>query len=101
MSVRVHGKDYVVKKNKLDLHKKKIESISEIEGLDQLANLQVLILWGNKITEIKGLDALVNLKTLILGSQSHENLGNPITEIKGLDRLENLEELNLSYTPVT
>ncbi|MBA7657683.1 hypothetical protein ES703_65623 [subsurface metagenome] len=42
----------------LELRKRGINSISEIEGLSQLKELQSLNLWGNNITEIKGLEEL-------------------------------------------
>ena len=120
MSVRVHGKEYSVKKDKLNLMGKGISAISEIEGLENLPDLRVLNLGGvlrkNHITEIKGLDALVNLQELDLGSnriteikgldtlvnlQKLNLISNKITEIKGLDALVNLQELDLGYNQIT
>lgn len=92
MSVRIRGKEIPVKMKKgqltLNLSRKKIRKISEVEGLDQLTNLQVLVLNHNKIEEIEGLEALTNLQVLDLAS-------NRIRVIKNLDHLLNLERLYL------
>lgn len=76
---------------RLDLSRKGIESIAEIEGLDKLVNLKTLILADNKITKINGFDSK-NLTTLQSLSLSH----NRITKIKDLDDLVNLTELAIS-----
>ncbi len=66
----------------------KIESIRDVEGLDQLVNLEQLIVYDCGITRIEGLNRLVNLKQLSLDK-------NKITKIEGLDQLVNLKSLNL------
>lgn len=53
-----------------------------------------MYLSNNLITEIKGLANLRNLNILILVS-------NKITEIKGIDSIEKLGILNLSDNPIT
>jgi len=69
--------------------------ISEIEGLDNFVNLEVLSLRNNRyITEIKGLDKLTKLRVLRLD-------GNSIDKIKGLDNLKNLEVLWLGFNRIT
>jgi hypothetical protein len=86
MSVRIRGKDFLVVKNKLDLRKQGIQWISEIEGLDLLADLRELDLRDNNITRIEGLEKLANLERLDLrdnpvafwlqyhvGSNAHDN----------------------------
>ncbi len=93
--VKVHGKKIEVEANgDLHLSSMYIKDISEIKGLESLANLQMLRLNGNQISEIKGLESLANLQTLHL-------IGNQITEIKGLESLANLEGLRLSYNQIT
>jgi len=72
----------------LDLSGKGIKSITEIENLGTLTELQVLKLSNNQIDEIVGLDNLTKLRKLDLSN-------NKITEIDGLKNLINLKELNL------
>jgi len=93
----------------LELRKRGINSISEIEGLSQLKELQSLDLWGNNITEVKGLEELSKLERLNLGANqiseikgiegliwlTHLSLGDKISEIKGLEKLINLTHLTL------
>jgi Leucine-rich repeat (LRR) protein len=97
MSVTVHGNQYLVKvksgKQSLDLRKKKISDISEIQWLESLTELQELNLGTNAITEIKGLEALANLRILDLSY-------NQITEVKGLENLTQLQDLILLGNPV-
>lgn len=93
MSVRYKGKEFRVKKNKLNLKGKNIESIYQIEGLSELTNLEVLNLAKNNIIEIQGLETLKNLKTLSLTN-------NRIETIKGLQNLTNLEELWLDKNKI-
>ncbi len=97
-SVTVNGKEYKVKTTKegvtLDLQRKKITDISQIEGLPALTNLQSLDLNSNQIREIKGLDTLANLQSLNLN-------GNQISEIKGLDALANLQGLYLASNKIS
>ncbi len=87
-AVMVRGKVVEVKNRRLNLSWMDIRDITEITGLDNLAELEVLILSFNKIREIKGLDNITNLKELYL----HDNL---IEEIKGLENLVNLQVLFL------
>lgn len=91
--VTVRGKNYYVKKGKLEIRFKKLADISEINGLEQLTNLQELVLDHNKIKEIKGLHALTQLRKLDLRF-------NEITEIKDLSHLSNLKELLLKGNPI-
>ena len=79
---------YVIKGGKLDLHSKNIKDISEVQGLKNFSELQVLYLDRNEISEIKGLDGLKKLRVLELSNNS-------ITEIKELQDLINLQWLNL------
>jgi len=92
MFVVFKGKEYQVKMKKsrltLNLSRKGIKDISEIEGLEALTNLQVLNLNHNKIVNIRGLGTLGNLQDLNLAS-------NQIEVIKNLDHLTNLKRLNL------
>jgi len=92
MSVTYLDKEYKATENNgimtLDLSRKGIKNISEIEGLEALTELRVLNLSKNQISEIKGLDTLKNLVELDLSS-------NIITEIRGLTNLTNLRKLNL------
>ena len=121
MSVVYKGKTYNVETNKkgqltLNLWGLGILDIFEIEGLYNLNNLEVLLLFHNKITEIKGLDSLSNLQELDLSGNNIkeikglENLinlrvlkiiNNQIDEIKGLERNTNLLELNLRKNRIT
>ncbi len=100
----------------LVLSNKGIESILDIEGLDQLVNLEKLWLNDNRIARIEGLDRLVNLKWLFLdgnqiarieGLHRLVNLkwlfldGNQIARIEGLDRLVRLERLELHTNQIS
>ena len=67
--------------------------INEIQGLDSLATLEELDLYGDRIEEIKGLDSLINLHFLSLQE-------NQIKEIKGLKTLKNLRSVNLSSNSI-
>ena len=87
----IHGLDNLINLQILNLSN---NLISEIKGLDNLINLQILDLYNNQITEIKGLENLINLKELYLQD-------NKIKEIKGLDELVNLQKLDLSYNKIT
>jgi len=77
----------------LSLVEEEISDISEIKGLSELTDLQVLRLQYNSISEIKNLDKLTNLQVLELQN-------NNIKEIKGLENLINLIHLNLWENPV-
>ena len=66
-----------------------LNSITEIEGLSNLYNLEHLSLQRNHIKKIKLFPSLKKLKSLTLSYNFLEKMEN-------LERLENLEELNLS-----
>lgn len=92
MSVEFNGNLYFVKIKRgvssLNLSKKGITDIMEIEGLETLVDLKELNLSKNAITEIKGLETLISLEKLYLSS-------NQIEIIIGLDTLKNLKFLDL------
>jgi protein phosphatase 1 regulatory subunit 7 len=67
--------------------------ISELKGLDTLANLSILSIQSNRLTSITGLSALVNLEELYI---SH----NAITRISGLDQNTNLRVVDVSSNPI-
>lgn len=92
--VTFRGRAYRVKKNILILRNKGINSIDEIEGLQNLPYLASLDLSNNNIREIKALENLPSLVTLNLSR-------NGITEIKGLENLSNLNSLDLSINGIT
>ncbi len=93
--VRVYGKKIEVKKDGfLGLSSMNIKKISDVKGLESLANLQTLDLQDNQITKIKGLKSLANLQKLLLDR-------NKITEIKGLETLTNLQDLSLFSNQIT
>ena len=72
----------------LNLKSLGINSISEIEGLENIINLNELNLSGNNITQIEGLENLYTLKKLNLSN-------NKIKKIQGLGNLKNLNQLYL------
>jgi Leucine-rich repeat (LRR) protein len=74
----------------LELNKKEIHSINEIEGLENCGKIQQLIIKKNAIRSLEGIEVLKNLEILILE-------GNAITEIDYLDDLANLVVLDVSY----
>ncbi len=109
---------------KLDLSRNCIEKeggkwfncIDEIEGLDNLENLEEIDLYGNEIEKIENLEKLKNLKDLDLSRnlikkvenlQGIKNLEildlghNPIKKVENLDGLDNLETLYLSDSSIT
>jgi len=101
--------------NRLNLSNRGIKDITDIEGLENLIELQSLNLSNNQISEIKGLEKLVNLRTLKLeGNQISEIKGlgtltnltflrlrkNQISEIKGVETLINLTYLDLSFNKI-
>ena len=92
--VNFRGRAYRVKKNILTLRNKGINSIDEIEGLQNIPYLASLDLSNNNIREIKALENLPGLVSLNLS-------GNGITEIKGLANLSNLSSLDLSRNGIT
>mgnify|MGYP002766428624 CR=1 FL=1 len=98
----------ILRKKELDLSKKGLSDISDIESfkeltelylnsnnisdisaLANLTNLQTLHLSGNNISDISALANLTNLQTLHLS-------GNSISDISALRGLTNLQTLNLS-----
>jgi len=97
MSITLNGKEYKVKKKKnlltLNLSGKKIKKISEIKGIENLNQLQVLNLSSNSISETEGLEVLRNLSKLSLTS-------NHITKIKGIEALKDLKELKLAFNSI-
>ncbi len=86
----IEGLDELIQLETLHLSK---NQISEISGLERLKNLKGLHLEENKITEIKGLESLLPLKYLHLGN-------NEITKINGLDHLPKLRNLDLQYNNI-
>lgn len=119
MKVEYHGNLYEMKKKKglktLDLSHLGIIHITEIKGLVELTDLQVLILAKNRITEIKSLENLTSLEKLYLNNNQITEIkglaeltdlqvlkltGNQITEIKGLENLTNLENLYLDNNQI-
>ena len=99
MKVIYKGKKYKVKRDRftgltLNLSKKGIVDICEIEGLYALSKLETLILENNQISEIKGLENLTNLEKLNLNN-------NQISEIKGLENLTSLQTLYLNGNKIT
>ena len=113
--VNLRGKSYRIRRNGLVLRNKGINSIDEIEGLNNLPYLATLDLSNNNITEIRGLQNLPNLIQLnlsynniseIKGLENLSNLvyldlsRNNIVEIKGLENLHRLITLNLSYNNI-
>ncbi|GMM34760.1 hypothetical protein DASC09_020850 [Saccharomycopsis crataegensis] len=69
-------------------------SLSKIEGLEDLRKLKKLNLSHNNIEKIQNLEKLVNLENLNLGFNS-------IKKIENLDRLLNLNVLSLSKNYIT
>jgi len=94
MSVVFNGKEYEIKKEKLDLSNNQIVHIGDIEGLVEVKRLNSLNLSNNKITDLAGLEHFSNLKVLNLAY-------NNIRNIHELGRLESLEYLNLSNNSIT
>jgi hypothetical protein len=84
--VTLHGVQYQVKSKSLELKKKGIKSLSEIEGLHKLWYLKKLDLSYNQITSMNGLEPLENLKVLKL---SHNQILN-IDCITSLSKLQYL-----------
>ncbi len=93
MSVRVRGKTYEPKNTEkgptLELPWLGIKSLKDIEGLENLTDLQGLILNSNEVSRIEGLDALPNLAFLSLAN-------NKVARIEGLGKLPFLKSLNLA-----
>ncbi|MFK7948594.1 MAG: leucine-rich repeat domain-containing protein [Saprospiraceae bacterium] len=64
--------------------------LTRIEGLDKLTTLNTLNLHNNQLRQIEGLDKLMALQELYLGN-------NELTKIEDLEKLTTLRELDLSY----
>ena len=79
----------VLDMDEIDLSKRVISDINEIEGLQYATDLERLIIGRNYIKEIKNLENLRNLQELYLNN-------NQISEIKGLNNLTNLTLLHLN-----
>jgi len=60
--VVLKGEKYYVKNGMLDLSRKEITALTEIEGLESLTNLQELTLSWNQIEAIKGLEKISGLQ---------------------------------------
>ncbi len=97
MSVRVRGKTYEAKNTEkgpsLEMPWLGIKSLKDIEGLENLTDLQGLILNSNEISRIEGLDALASLEFLSLAN-------NKVAKIEGLNKLTFLKSLNLANNQV-
>ena len=94
MSVIFNGKEFEIKKGKLDLSNNQIGHIGDIQGLVEVKGLNSLNLSNNQITDIAGLKHFSNLKVLNLAY-------NNIRNIHELGKLESLEYLNLSNNSIT
>lgn len=128
MSINFKGKKFKVKEKIvnisyqnikikiLNLQKKKIDSFSNLIGIENLPDLEALYLDDNQLSEIQMIPNLKNLKLLSLkNNKIHEiknlegfpNLkvlhltSNKITEINNLECLQNLEFLYLNNNQIT
>lgn len=88
--VTYKGEFFLVINNTLRIQKRNIEDISDIKGLSDLKNLEILDLSKNKITDIKGLEPLRSLRVLNLRE-------NKIESLSGLEHLFSLEIIDFSY----
>lgn len=79
--------------NYLDLSVKNLDSINEINGLENISSLKLLDLSENNISVIEGLDSLKDLRVLCLNN-------NDISKIQGFSELKNLEVLYLSNNTI-
>ena len=70
------------------------QSLTLVNGLEQLTQLEVLSLYNNKLTDVKGLDKLTQLKLLDLRR-------NKLTDVKGLEKLTQLTKLYLNDNQLT
>ncbi|MFX1572638.1 MAG: leucine-rich repeat domain-containing protein [Promethearchaeota archaeon] len=114
--VSLDDENLEVKKGKLDLSSRNIKDITEIKGLKNFSDIQVLYFNKNEIREIKGLETLKNLRILDLSDNLINEIkglkflsklqwlvlrNNKITEIKELNYLRNLKILNLQHNEIT
>ena len=75
---------YVGKDNSLMPWGCEIKTIDEIEGLENLLNLETLLLGDSGLEDLSGLKILKNLKVLVVAD-------NNISQIEGLENLINLK----------
>lgn len=94
MSVIYNGKEFEIKRGKLDLSNNQIVHIGDIQGFNEVKQLNSLNLSNNQITDLAGLDHFLNLKVLNLSY-------NKIRNIHELGKLDSLEYLNLSNNSIT
>jgi len=94
MNVIYNGKEFEIKRGKLDLSNNQIVHIGDIQGFNDVKGLNSLNLSNNQITDLAGLDHLLNLKVLNLSY-------NKIRNIHELGKLDSLEYLNLSNNSIT
>ncbi len=86
--VIVQGKKYEIINGGLLLRDLNLTAVSEIEGIRELKELEVLDLSHNQISNLNGLESIKSLKVLNLED-------NQITNITNLKKLKNLETLRL------
>jgi Leucine-rich repeat (LRR) protein len=82
--------------------------LKNLDGIEQLANLEILWCYGNQLTSLRGIENLINLKILwchrnqLTSLRGIENLrglkelfcfNNRLTSLKGIENLNNLREL--------
>ena len=94
MSVIYNGKEFKINRGNLDLSNNQIVHTGDIQGLNEVKQLNSLNLSNNQITDLAGLDHFLKLKVLNL---SH----NKIRNIHELGKLDSLEYLNLSNNSIT
>ncbi|MFX1233527.1 MAG: leucine-rich repeat domain-containing protein [Promethearchaeota archaeon] len=99
----------------LDLTGKKVKDLRKLEGLENFKTITKVILDHNSLTSINGLEILHNIEELSLQYTNIQTLKgfdrfpslkklnlahNNLTSLFGLTHLESLEELNLSYNKI-
>lgn len=86
--VRFKDKKFPIVSNILNLSKKGIKSLSEVKGLFNLDELEILILNGNKIKKLPdSIGNLKSLKVLDLRENDLKNLPNSIGDLATLQEL--------------
>ncbi|MEX2682255.1 MAG: leucine-rich repeat domain-containing protein [Candidatus Sigynarchaeota archaeon] len=73
----------------LDLRKRGIKDLTEIQGLETMMDVQVLLLDDNQLVSLASLPPLSSLKVLSVAN-------NQIKKISGLENLQKLENLDIS-----
>jgi Leucine-rich repeat (LRR) protein len=83
-------------------------NLENLDGIEQLVNLEILWCYGNQLTSLRGIENLINLKILwchrnqLTSLRGIENLrglkelfcfNNRLTSLKGIENLNNLREL--------